>query len=158
MATNHVTLVVAGGTPVRLADQKGAVYPTTGRGSLVFSDGATLNDVIFDGFSFNGPLLGLYREITSGSSANITANDAFVGVRKPATNTDTTLVLPNPPTEHQTLTLADVAGTNSTFQNIFIDGNGRNINGLSSITLFDAYASVSIFDDGTQWIIQSESP
>jgi len=52
-APQYVTLVIQGGTPVRLGDQKGAPYPTTGRGGLVFSSnpvitGATLNDSTFN--------------------------------------------------------------------------------------------------------------
>jgi len=45
----YVSLVSQGGTPVRLADQRGTPYPTTGYGSLVFSNGATLtNPLIVD--------------------------------------------------------------------------------------------------------------
>jgi len=40
--TEYVTLVRRGGTPIRLANAFGAPYPTSGTGSLVFSDSATL--------------------------------------------------------------------------------------------------------------------
>ena len=39
-----VTLVSAGGTPAQLCDQRGAPWPTTGHGALVFSTGAFLTD------------------------------------------------------------------------------------------------------------------
>lgn len=42
MPNQFVTLVASGGTPVRLADQSGTPYPTTGTGSLVFATGPTL--------------------------------------------------------------------------------------------------------------------
>jgi hypothetical protein len=45
----YVTLVTQGGTPVRLADQYGANLPTTGSGSLVFSNGAVLTNVTITG-------------------------------------------------------------------------------------------------------------
>lgn len=45
MATQqYVTLVAQGGTPVRLADQYGSPYPTTGYGSLVFNVGPEIHD------------------------------------------------------------------------------------------------------------------
>lgn len=40
----YVTLVGSGGTPVRLADQKGRPYPTTGEGALVFSENPTIRN------------------------------------------------------------------------------------------------------------------
>jgi hypothetical protein len=46
---SYVTLVANGGVPVRLADQYGANLPTTGNGSLVFSNGATLTNVVING-------------------------------------------------------------------------------------------------------------
>lgn len=44
----YVSLVAQGGTPVRLADQRGAPYPTTGSGALVFANGPTLTNVTFE--------------------------------------------------------------------------------------------------------------
>lgn len=45
----YVTLVPFGGTPVHLADQTGAPFPTTGSGALVFANGATLTSPIIVG-------------------------------------------------------------------------------------------------------------
>jgi len=42
--TEYVTLVPQGGQPVRLGNQTGAPWPTTGSGSLVFSDSPTLTN------------------------------------------------------------------------------------------------------------------
>lgn len=47
--TQFVTLVPQGGTPVRLADQRGTPYPTTGYGALVFGNGPQLNNVVISG-------------------------------------------------------------------------------------------------------------
>lgn len=51
----YVTLVAAAGTPIRLADQTGAPYPTTGEGSLVFGDNPTLNNPEIIGPVWVGP-------------------------------------------------------------------------------------------------------
>jgi hypothetical protein len=53
-AASYVTLVPVGGTPVRLADQKGAPFPTTGTGALVFANAPVLNNPVINGFSFTG--------------------------------------------------------------------------------------------------------
>lgn len=55
MSVQYVTLVTNGGTPVRLADQYGAPYPTTGSGSLVFGNGATLTNPTLIGAVFTAP-------------------------------------------------------------------------------------------------------
>src|SRR5262245_24858205 len=66
-----VTIVPEGGTPMQLADQRGAPYPTTGTGALVFQNQpvlnrALLNDVTFGGsVSFPGLLTGVGALITS---------------------------------------------------------------------------------------------
>ena len=52
----YVTLVVAGGTPVRIADQRGAPYATTGQGALVFADGPTLTNAVIDGAVVSTPI------------------------------------------------------------------------------------------------------
>ena len=53
--TQYVTLVTTGGTPVRLATQTGAPYPTTGSGSLVFSLSPTLENPNIVGGTWVGP-------------------------------------------------------------------------------------------------------
>jgi len=53
--TQYVTLVTTGGTPVRLATQTGAPYPTTGAGSLVFSNEPTITNPTFVGATWEGP-------------------------------------------------------------------------------------------------------
>ncbi|MFZ5784030.1 MAG: hypothetical protein ACOY4R_27850 [Pseudomonadota bacterium] len=59
MPIQFVTLVSAGGTPVRLANQKGAPFPTTGTGALVFADAPTLNNPILNGYVITNPPIGL---------------------------------------------------------------------------------------------------
>ena len=53
----YVSLVAQGGTPVRLADQRGAPYPTTGSGALVFANGATLTSATLENATFTGDLV-----------------------------------------------------------------------------------------------------
>jgi len=45
----YVTLVSGGGTPVRLSDQRGSPYPTTGNGALVFSNNPTISNPQYTG-------------------------------------------------------------------------------------------------------------
>ena len=55
--TEYVTLVRRGGTPIRLANAFGAPYPTSGTGSLVFSDSPTLvNPTLSGSVTFTGTL------------------------------------------------------------------------------------------------------
>lgn len=51
----YVTLVTLGGSPVRLADQYGAPFPTTGSGALVFANGATLVNATLNSPIFSQP-------------------------------------------------------------------------------------------------------
>lgn len=53
----YVSLVPSGGVPVRLAQQNGAPYPTTGTGSLVFSNGPVLTNAVLNGFTLNAPII-----------------------------------------------------------------------------------------------------
>ena len=55
--TEYVTLVRRGGTPIRLANAFGVPYPTSGTGSLVFSDSPTLvNPTLSGSVTFTGTL------------------------------------------------------------------------------------------------------
>jgi len=51
----YVTLVTRGGTPVRVANAFGVPYPTSGSGSLVFSDSATFTNCTFVNPTFVDP-------------------------------------------------------------------------------------------------------
>ena len=57
--SQFVTLVAQGGTPVRLADQTGAPYPTTGTGALVFANSPTINNAVFVGGVWTGQPIGV---------------------------------------------------------------------------------------------------
>jgi hypothetical protein len=50
-----VTIVSSGGTPIQLADQRGAPYPTTGYGALVYNIGPHLIDVTLTNAVLGGP-------------------------------------------------------------------------------------------------------
>ena len=54
--TEYVTLVRRGGTPIRLANAFGVPYPTSGTGSLVFSDSATFTNCTFENPTFLDPI------------------------------------------------------------------------------------------------------
>jgi hypothetical protein len=59
----YVTLVSGGGTPVRIADQKGSPYPTTGYGALVFNINPTIEGglIVNGDIVFTGDLQGPYN-------------------------------------------------------------------------------------------------
>lgn len=54
-AVQYITLVASGGTPVRLATQSGAAYPTTGAGSIVFANSPVLINPTLQGVTWEGP-------------------------------------------------------------------------------------------------------
>ena len=110
----YVTLVTRGGTPVRVANAFGVPYPTSGSGSLVFSDSATFTNCTFVNPTFVDPTYeGDYTfagNLTVGS-----INDVIV--TSPATTA--------------TLTLAN----NSTFQTIGAYTLALTAVGNTSVTL-----------------------
>jgi hypothetical protein len=59
----YCTLVSGGGTPVRIADQKGSPYPTTGYGALVFNINPTIEGglIVNGDIVFTGDLQGPYN-------------------------------------------------------------------------------------------------
>ena len=93
--TEYVTLVPQGGQPVRLGNQTGAPWPTTGTGSLVFSDGATLTNVVFDGVSYTGPTTLSTLTVTGLSTLADVLGASFNRVVITAPATTATLTLAN---------------------------------------------------------------
>src|SRR6185369_1331901 len=79
--TQYVTLVAQGGTPVRLANQHGTPYPTTGNGSLVFGTGPAITDpVITGGTITDATIINPTLSIDNFSSKQITLTDQYPGV------------------------------------------------------------------------------
>lgn len=81
---NYVTLVTAGGTPVRLANQNGTPYATTGTGSLVFASGATLTNPILNGPVFIDPFG--FSDGTALAPSIFFEDDLDTGIYSPAAN------------------------------------------------------------------------
>lgn len=66
MATQqYVTLVAQGGTPVRLANQYGAPYPTTGYGALVFNQSPSIYNPVLYNPSFVDFSFGIRTSVVS---------------------------------------------------------------------------------------------
>lgn len=81
-APQYVTLVTQGGTPVRLTNQLGAPYPTTGRGAIVFAEGPVIHNPTFIGGVINvsGEAIGLMPGTVTAPSiyfGDIESDDGF---------------------------------------------------------------------------------
>jgi len=76
----YVTLVAQGGTPIRLANQSGAPFPTTGQGALVFANGPTLTNPILNGAIFNSPFGFAPGTLAAPSLYFTYSNDATTGM------------------------------------------------------------------------------
>lgn len=92
----YVTLVAQGGTPVRLADQYGAPYPTTGHGSLVFNIGPTISDATLINtiirYPDDAPLFGTDSSLLYSNGATLAYPTGMLGMGAslpPATLLDT---------------------------------------------------------------------
>jgi len=83
----YVSLVAQGGTPVRLVNQRGASYPTTGSGALVFDTGPILTNatlitpVVIDPISgvtrFSGGTTGLTPSVPT--TGDVTLGGVLIG-------------------------------------------------------------------------------
>lgn len=82
--TQYVTLITTGGTPIRLADQYGAPYPTTGSGALVFAVNAQLVNPEITSPTWIGPSIfdsgGITIEGSTSGSTNLRAQAVASGV------------------------------------------------------------------------------
>lgn len=64
--------------------------------------------------------------------------------------TTTTITLPASPTTGQTYKVIDGSG-NASVNNITLDGNGKNINGSSTLTINTNYEVKTLIYNGTEW-------
>lgn len=83
MPNQYVTLVTSGGTPVRIANQRGTPIPTTGTGALVFANEPVLNNPTLVGVTYEGPQtidgdLIVTDDLTVGDNLTVT-DDLTVG-------------------------------------------------------------------------------
>lgn len=78
---------------------------------------------------------------------NAKISDYFIGANTGSAHTIT--LLASPPTG-QALVIKDVTGTASSF-NVTIAGNGKNIDGSSSLVISSNYGAASLVYNGTQW-------
>lgn len=76
----YVTLVTRGGTPVRLANAFGVPYPTSGSGSLVFSDSATFTNPIFVNPTYTGDYT-FADNLTVGGNATVAGTSNVAGAQ-----------------------------------------------------------------------------
>ena len=104
-----VTIVAQGGTPVHLANQRGAPYPTTGEGALVFSSGATFTNPIFVNPTASGNFA-ISGSLTVGTTLAVAGATTLAALTAASINK----VVVTAPATTATLTLAD----NSTLQTV----------------------------------------
>lgn len=87
----YVTFVTTGGTPVRIAQQTGAPYPTTGYGALVFARSPTLYNPIINGAVWSGGGVTNYT-----SDHTLTADQVYQSFTNLGATVSVTLTLPTP--------------------------------------------------------------
>ena len=107
--TEYVTLVRRGGTPIRLANAFGAPYPTSGTGSLVFSDSPTLTNPILVSPTASGNFA-ISGSLTVGTTLAVAGATTLAALTAASVNK----VVVTAPATTATLTLAD----NSTLQTV----------------------------------------
>ena len=107
--TEYVTLVRRGGTPIRLANAFGAPYPTSGTGSLVFSDSPTLTNPILVNPTASGNFA-ISGSLTVGTTLAVAGATTLAALTAASINK----VVVTAPATTATLTLAD----NSTLQTV----------------------------------------
>lgn len=91
-----VMLVTQGGVPVQLVDQTGTVFPTTGTGSLVFSNGPTLtNPVVGTQTPGNNTTLAASTAFVTAAIAAVTAAEITVGTSVILNGTTTRILYNN---------------------------------------------------------------
>jgi len=107
--TEYVTLVRRGGTPIRLANAFGAPYPTSGTGSLVFSDSPTLTNPMLVSPTASGNFA-ISGSLTVGTTFAVAGATTLAALTAASINK----VVVTAPATTATLTLAD----NSTLQTV----------------------------------------
>jgi len=128
--TEYVTLVPQGGQPVRLADQVGAPWPTTGTGSLVFSSGATLLNPVLTNPTFDNPTFTGNYVVTGSFSVGTTLAVAGATTLAALTATSVNRVTITQPATAATLTLAN----NSTLQTVGAYTAALNFTSATNVT------------------------
>ena len=122
----------------------------------------------------NGDYIGVYNGVDSAAkafaSSNLSASISpyglvYYGVTKTANYTATnldnliyldssggafTITLPASPITNKVITLIDKSGNLATY-NVTVNGNGKNINGSSTLVLSDNYDAINLIYNGTQW-------
>ena len=120
---------------------------------FTFDNGDTAN--FWGGFVKLGPTLLKRTPITT--SYTVLSSDALIAVT--AVSAPFTISLPTVPIENQLYFIKDESGNVSSLNTLTIDGNGNNIDGVSSVLARLPYYSAALYWDGTQWhfLFQSTS-
>lgn len=105
--------------------------------------------VIVDGVALNSTFS---PTVSTALIANTTLADADGFYRANTSVGALTIKLPASPTPGRRITLKDSAGAAAT-NTLTFDGNGHNIDGTATITLTVNWQSVSVFYDGTTWLL-----
>jgi hypothetical protein len=112
-------------------------------GTILMSDGAQL---VYR--SLDGSLAGnSFTNITS--NTHLTASDSVILID--STASPVTVYLYGTPTSGRQIIIKDAAGFANT-NNITINGNGKSIDGVSSIVMQINYSSTTLLYNGTKWL------
>ncbi len=164
MAFQYVTLTANGGTPVRICNVRGAPYPTTGQGAIVFNEGPVFHNPVFTDPIYQGDLtvtgdlhvegtfFGIVstsdvfpsRTVTNGASAVAMTSTDYEVVIANSPSTSVTVTLPPNPVNGQLARVSDGAGTLSygTIEITVEGAAGENINGQTTLVMGSAWMSV----------------
>jgi hypothetical protein len=63
-----------------------------------------------------------------------------------------TFTLPAAPTNGRQIIIKDAGGTFGTY-NLTVNGNGKNIDGAGTFVMNNNYSSITLYYNGTQWLI-----
>lgn len=148
IAANTLTIrnAASGGTilftmPVSIASW--AIFRFTGSAWVLDSSNADTSG------GGSGNIYTVHSTITATTYLVVSA-DQFIPVD--STSNTVTLTLPASPATGEWHIIADISGSAPTF-NIIINGNGKNIVGSSTFTITNAFNSIQVAYNGTNWSI-----
>ena len=130
----------------------GTASTSTGTGSLVVTGGVGMSGNLFVGGSLNGGALTATQQslAISTKSANYTVTAGDHTILVDTTSGDITITLPASPETGRIVVVKKITDTTG---DVIVAGNGNNIDGAASQTLFTYNATFQLQFNGTAWYV-----